>query len=163
MDTPFPPIKSEEERVKDAIDAIHVVGAIDTIESADDAARLLDYAERVLKAAKDASTLIKSALIKWANDNKIKSADIGNDMRLIFSTTPKYEISLKTIYERYNIPAGFVELLSSSAIKIGAVKASNELSKIIPGCIDVSDCYAEIEQETKVELKPQLVNKRFLK
>lgn len=139
------------------IDALTITSVADAAE----AGEYLDAVTALYKAVGAAKKATEAKLCEWAKEGNVKRCDIGGDMALVFSAPQKYKINKDEICKRYGLPEHFTELLASEPFKIGAIKATLELSQV-DGRTDVSDCFEVVDPDGKVEIKPSIVDKRFL-
>jgi len=143
---------------KDIVDLVVTLKELDsykiaTLADASIAGMVKDTLEMAKKKMKAITEAVDNSLIEWAKKNNIKGCDIGGDKRLIFTQPKKNRFDTQQIYKALEVSQELQDILPKNpAFSVTAVRLNEKIAHLT---------WEEVDE--KVELKPAITDKRFLK
>jgi len=126
---------------------------IRSITDASSAGMVKDMATMAKAQLLQAIDNIDNALIDWSKANNIKSCDIGGNKRLVFSQTKKNRFDTQAIYEALGVSQELQDILPRNPqFSVTAVRINEKIAHL-----------TWEEPSDKVEIKPSIVDKRYIK
>jgi len=127
--------------------------AIASIQDAASAGMVKDFATIAKAQLLQTIDNIDTALIEWSKANNIKSCDIGGNKRLVFSQPKKNRFDTQAIYEALGVSQELQDILPRNPqFSVTAVRINEKIAHL-----------TWEEPSDKVEIKPSIVDKRYIK